>query len=191
MAALTLSAEVRYRNLPDAPDYLIGADGSAFVWKCYRYWRLKQTRRDNGYLVVKVRYPGGPRLRFVHHLVLEAFVGPCPEGMEACHYPDPDPTSNAISNLRWDTSASNKTDMLKHGTRARGERNGRSKLSDEDILEIRRLVAEGETKTAVARNFGVCPRTVDFVVKGRNWGHVGKRNEDGTDRTNARPTRDQ
>lgn len=50
----------------------------------------------------------------VHRLVLEAFVGPCPEGMECCHYDD-NPTNNALSNLRWDTSRSNKQDMLRNG----------------------------------------------------------------------------
>ena len=39
----------------------------------------------------------------VSHLVLMAFVGPRPIGMEACHWND-DPSDNRLSNLRWDHS---------------------------------------------------------------------------------------
>lgn len=51
----------------------------------------------------------------VHRLLLAAFVGPCPDGMEACHN-DGDPANNHISNLRWDTRESNMQDKLRHGT---------------------------------------------------------------------------
>lgn len=50
----------------------------------------------------------------VHRLVLEAFVGPCPPGMEACHWDD-DPTNNHLSNLRWDTPSENELDKVRNG----------------------------------------------------------------------------
>lgn len=52
---------------------------------------------------------------YVHLLVLEAFVGPRPDGLEGCHN-DGDPTNNRASNLRWDTPSSNQLDRVKHGT---------------------------------------------------------------------------
>jgi hypothetical protein len=39
-------------------------------------------------------------------MVLFAFVGPCPEGMECCHENDVR-DDNRIENLRWDTHANN------------------------------------------------------------------------------------
>jgi hypothetical protein len=53
--------------------------------------------------------------RKVHHLVLEAFVGPRPFGKECCHN-DGNPGNNHVSNLRWDTRSSNVNDAIKHGT---------------------------------------------------------------------------
>lgn len=50
----------------------------------------------------------------VHVLVLEAFVGPRPEGYDGCHN-DGDPTNNHLSNLRWDTRSANSYDCVKHG----------------------------------------------------------------------------
>lgn len=50
----------------------------------------------------------------IHSLVLEAFVGPRPDGMEGCHN-DGDPANNHLANLRWDTRAANNQDTLRHG----------------------------------------------------------------------------
>ena len=55
-------------------------------------------------------------LYLIHRLVLEAFIGPCPEGMECCHFPDRDPSNNRLENLRWDTHKANVADSIKHGT---------------------------------------------------------------------------
>lgn len=49
-----------------------------------------------GYLRVKIN--GRPYR--VHRLVLEAFVGPCPEGFE-CDHSNRDRHNNALTNLRW------------------------------------------------------------------------------------------
>lgn len=51
----------------------------------------------------------------VHRLVLEAFVGPCPPGMECCHG-DLDRSNAALSNLRWDTRSANTIDAVNHQT---------------------------------------------------------------------------
>jgi hypothetical protein len=45
----------------------------------------------------------------VHHLVLEAFHGPRPYGMEGCHGPG-GPWDNRASVLRWDTHRANERD---------------------------------------------------------------------------------
>ena len=52
---------------------------------------------------------------YVHTLVLEHFVCPRPEGMEACHN-DGNGMNNHIDNLRWDTHKNNMQDQLRHGT---------------------------------------------------------------------------
>lgn len=51
----------------------------------------------------------------IHRLVLEAFVGPCPPGMECCHN-DGNYRNNRVENLRWDTHAANMADKRSHGT---------------------------------------------------------------------------
>lgn len=80
-------------------------------------WRgrmLKLVPKAGGYLTVCLM---GPRkaVRSVHVLVLEAFVGPRPEGLDACHG-DGDPTNNTLANLRWASRSENVMDMVRHGT---------------------------------------------------------------------------
>lgn len=58
---------------------------------------------------------------YVHVLVLEAFVGPRPDGCEGCHN-DGNPLNNRADNLRWDTASANQRDRLAHGTHHYGNR---------------------------------------------------------------------
>jgi hypothetical protein len=50
----------------------------------------------------------------VHRLMLEAFIGPCPDGYEACHAND-DPEDVRLENLRWDTRSANTFDKVTNG----------------------------------------------------------------------------
>jgi hypothetical protein len=55
------------------------------------------------------------RTRLVHLLVLETFVGPCPDGLEARHRSG-DATDNRLANLVWGTHSENQLDQVRHGT---------------------------------------------------------------------------
>src|SRR2546426_680030 len=127
--------DIVYSGIPGFPGYRIGDDGS--VWSCFkRGWnkgyyyylsdswkKLRPSVSWDGYQRVTVfkeavRYP-----KRVSVLVLSVFVGPCPEGMEACHE-NGNGLDNRISNLRWDTHKNNLADKKRHGTEQIGERNG-------------------------------------------------------------------
>ncbi|WP_363316519.1 NUMOD4 motif-containing HNH endonuclease [uncultured Microbacterium sp.] len=75
---------------------------------------LRPTVNASGYPAVVLYRDGAARKLYVHRIVLSAFVGPCPEGMEALHGPSGqgDP---ALSNLRWGTHAENVADTIADG----------------------------------------------------------------------------
>jgi hypothetical protein len=52
---------------------------------------------------------------FIHHLVLQTFVSPRPEGL-LCRHLDGDCTNNNVSNLAWGTPRENYNDCIKHGS---------------------------------------------------------------------------
>jgi hypothetical protein len=119
------SSDVRYKIIPDFHAYRVGTDGT--VWTRRRkggndrgpdrytnVWRLMKLHIHNGYFRVNLVRDGVNQSRAVHCLVLEAFVGPCPPGMEACHFPDPTRSNNNLSNLRWDTHTENMRDKYRH-----------------------------------------------------------------------------
>lgn len=66
------------------------------------------------YLCVGISKNGVARTTTVHRLVLEAWVGPCPDGCEACHGSGGN-TDNSLDNLRWDTHESNCCDRFNDG----------------------------------------------------------------------------
>jgi HNH endonuclease len=78
---------------------------------------MTPTPDRKGYLSVKFTQNGQRVLGrgYIHAEVLMAFVGPRPEGLDACHN-DGHPQNNHVTNLRWDTRLANNRDILKHGT---------------------------------------------------------------------------
>ena len=75
---------------------------------------LKQGRKPAGYPVVGALIDGKVKSLYVHRLVLEAFVGPCPEGHVARHLDD-DKSNNHLSNLVWGTESQNAYDKVRNG----------------------------------------------------------------------------
>lgn len=119
-------------------------------------------------------YCGGKRTRmpiYVHHAVLEAFVGPRPSNNhEACHGPD-GCFDNRLSNLRWDTSEANDADVIREG-KQKGESNPRSKLTADSVVSIRTRRAAGESVASIANDFGISNDYVYTVAQGKSWGHI-------------------
>lgn len=122
---------------------------------------------------------GVPSIKIIARLVLETFVGPCPERMEACHFPDYTPSNNCLSNLRWDTRRANAQDMVLHGrsTKGRdglkGEANGAASLTEDSVREIRKLYEEKKrNQMELAKMFGVTQAMISLICLRRNWKHL-------------------
>lgn len=114
---------------------------------------------DSGrYLSVLLRKDGTSHCMRIAYLVLLAFVGPRPEGLETCHN-NGDPQNNHLANLRYDTSAANMLDACRQGRM--------SDLSHLDIIDIRNRRADGETYTSIASDYPVTPWTIGQICRGK------------------------
>lgn len=71
--------------------------------------------QSDGYLKARVGGRAVSSGRFVHCLVLEAFVSPRPDGMVTRHL-NGNPADNRVENLAWGTQAENMRDAVRHGT---------------------------------------------------------------------------
>ena len=107
----------------------------------------------------------------VHRLVLETFVGPPPAGCQACHN-NGDCHDNRVQNLRWGTAKENALDVNRHGRRTCGEKHHAHVITEDDVVLIRRLKAEGRTANSIANQLGLYKQVVLHVVNGKTWKHV-------------------
>lgn len=112
----------------------------------------------------------------LHRLVLEAFIGPCPDGMEGCHG-DGNPLNNHLDNLRWDTHIANVADCIRHGRKTKppiriGEKHHNTKLTAQDILFIRSVQMRRGSKAELARKFNVAQITITRILRRKVWVHL-------------------
>lgn len=129
-----IQSQVEYRTIPECDGYRFGSDGTAWtcwesvgkkgtgggLWVKSNTWRkIKGTVNRDGYIKVHLKINGVRRHTTLHRLILRAFSGPCPAGMEGCHN-NGNPSDNRACNLRWDTPSENQQDALRHGTRRTG-----------------------------------------------------------------------
>jgi hypothetical protein len=97
---------------------------------------LKSFIALSGYPSINLTKKGFRKQYLLHRLVLEAFIGKCPDGMEGCHN-DGNRTNCKLDNLRWDTRSNNALDKRNHATWQAGQNNGNSKLTNLQAKEIR------------------------------------------------------
>jgi hypothetical protein len=103
--------EVSDQGRVQSLDRLVEKGSGPFVQRG-RVLRPGTTKPGHQLVVLSVKKAKSSRL--VHRLVMEAFVGPRPDGMECCHT-NGNPADNRLENLRWDTRSSNLYDMVRHG----------------------------------------------------------------------------
>lgn len=130
-----------WRAIPGLPKYEVSDLGRIRSFKSGACRILKLSPDKNGYPVI---HPSGHTPKFVHRLVMLAFVGPCPEGLEVCHGPGGQ-ADNRPSNLRYDTRKGNLQDAVRSGNMGKG-------LSTEQIVNLH---SKGHTVSNIAKMFNV------------------------------------
>ena len=128
-------------------------------------------RRDKGGYA-EARWSKRPSWRAAHKFVAEWFLGPCPERQQVRHMCGRGKQGCVTgSHLRYGSPGENGRDAARHGSH-RGERNGRAKLTDEQVREVRRLLREGVSGLEIERKLGISDSMVSFIKQGVHWAHV-------------------
>lgn len=165
-----MSAEC-WRRHPEHLDYEISSLGRVRRLTAARGTRigkiLKPGIRKDGYPLVVL----DGKSRLLHQLVLEAFRGPRPAGLESRH--DDDIKANcSLSNLFWGTRRENMFDRAKNGAGRYGSKSTQAKLREEDVKKIHRRSAAGETNCQLAQAFDVSASLISKIVRRERWRHV-------------------
>jgi hypothetical protein len=133
---------------------------------------LSGGRNPKGYIAVGLCKAGKTKTWYIHTLVCEVWHGPKPSPLHQAAHSDDDKDNNSKDNLYWATPLENHADRRRNGGILVGERIGKSKLTEADVIEIRCLKATGQTNRQLGKQFRVAAHTISAINTGRTWGHV-------------------
>lgn len=162
-------------------------------------WEWPASRTAAGYGQLGYREGGRQHLAYAHRAAYFISHGDIPKGMHICHHCD-NPACFNPGHLFLGTAKENIQDMVRkgrgnrgkllpigdrHWTRARpdeirGSANGRSKLSDDQVLEIYYSPEKG---VRLAERFGVTATVISQIRHGKTWRHLTQ----GDQRARQRP----
>jgi len=137
--------------------------------------KIMRPNESRGYLVAVLSMDYKTERFPVHRLVADAFL-PNHENKRTVNHKNGNKKDNKLSNLEWATDSEQQLHATKIGLRANtlGEKSNFSKLTENAVIEIRRLFESGaiKTKKELARKFNVAPSNVTFIITRQTWKHI-------------------
>ncbi|HXG36555.1 MAG TPA: HNH endonuclease [Dehalococcoidia bacterium] len=165
------------RPVPIAERFWSKVDKSGDCW----LWMAGQRRDGYGVFGVGSRSDGSKKQMRAHRMAWELTYGSIPDGLFVCHHCD-NPPCVKPQHLFLGTHAENVADMWRKGRenfafanlekRARGERHGSAKLTEEMVRTIRQLQLVGLSRRTIASRFGVNRSLISGILSGKYWRHV-------------------
>lgn len=124
---------------------------------------------DKGYGRVRFQW----KVWLAHRLAYKLHYGPFPEEFDICHHCDNPPCMNPEHLFRG-TAKDNILDMMMKGRAgsAPGTRNASAKLTESDVIEIRRLHTQGISYTQLVLLYRVGKTTVSRIIRRKSWKHI-------------------
>ncbi len=101
----------------------------------------------------------------LHRLVALHFV-PNPDNKPEVNHIDEDKHNPRADNLEWMTSSEN---SLHSCYKTTGSKVGNSKLKEDEVLEVVKLLEDGFPQTEIGEFFGVSNHTIHKIKTGANW----------------------
>jgi hypothetical protein len=155
-----------WKTIPTYPNYEISDLGEVRRIGSIKLLKQETLKGNHPYQFIGLSAAGKQKKFSVHRLVLQAFVGPCPDGCECMHLDD-NPKNNKLKNLKWGTVKENRSTIKR-----KGEHGSNSKLTTEQVLIIRELVSYGNKQTLLAKDFNVTQAAISNMVTRRTWSHI-------------------
>lgn len=160
-----------WKTIPEAPAYSASSRGR--IRNDVTGKIMTPRLRPDGYRQIGLREGQPKRLsRKVNQLVTQAFHGPRPFPKAVAAHRDGTRDNDTPGNLYWATHTQNHADRETHGRAPIGSRNAAAKLSEGEVLEIRKLLRQGHAQAVLADQFGVCSSTISHINTNKHWSHI-------------------
>jgi len=137
------------KRIKEFPGYSAGNDGHIYsFWTIGRNAKidyLKEPKKlagglnGSGYLHVVLVSNGNDKVRMIHRLIAETFYGKVRKNLMVSHK-DGNKLNNTLENLCWETLSKNMQRKKLHGTDGRGCKNSRAKITNKQLITIRKLL---------------------------------------------------
>ncbi len=124
-------------------------------------------------MIVIWRFKRKAKSTVAHRLSWRLQRGIIPDGLKCCHHCDNRKCVN-VDHLFLGTQADNIHDMMRKNRNGqlKGSENGRSKLTENEVLEIRQLYEDGFLWKDLGPAYGVSSGLIGHIVQRRNWKHI-------------------
>jgi len=132
---------------------------------------LRPNYRTNGYTSVELWKNAKNKRVSVHRLVASAFV-PNPNNFPIVNHLNSIRDDNRSENLEWANQSMNNLHAAKKHGAYRGEKNGRSILTREQVMKIRAMDGDGIGPTEIGKQFGITKCHAWLVTHRRIWKHI-------------------
>jgi hypothetical protein len=134
------------------------------------HYLTQDTSDKRGYRRVTLSMNRKTKKFLVHRLVATLFLGPPPSDKHAVNHIDFNPSNNRSDNLEWVTTQKNHDHSI--ARHPRGITHGMNRLSEEQVREIRRLYALGETTISLGKMFSISQAHAHRVATKDSWSHI-------------------
>lgn len=132
-------------------------------------------RQRGGYLLVAVNVENVRYVAGAHRLVWTYFNGPIPDGHEINHK-NGVKDDNRPENLEPATGSANRRHALEvlrvNRNRPKGSLHPKTKLTEADVIEIRRLRLNGMMVKDIAGQYAMKKRAISAICCRRTWQHI-------------------
>jgi hypothetical protein len=150
--------------------YWIDAKGNVFNSK-----GIMKPHQKNGYLAINLYKDGNMKHFYIHRLVAQTFIQN-DENLKEVNHTDGNKTNNCVENLEWCDRKRNLQHSYDLGFKRYGETHGMHKLTEQDVLNIRKEYKKGDRTHSLhtlGKKYGVSWCTIQAIVKRRLWSHIG------------------
>lgn len=106
-----------------------------------------------------------------HRLAYIVKYGDIPDELVVCHKCDNRACVNT-DHLFLGTQQDNMTDMVNKGRSLFGEKNPNNKLSEADVMNIRRKYYDGESAESISKSYNTTNSYIYNIVWGKVWTHL-------------------
>jgi len=161
--------EELWDKIPGYEDnYLITSSGKIWSLKSNNF--LKPNIVRSGYKMVRLYRNGWAKDYLVHRIVAEVYCNN-PDNKRVVNHKDGNKLNNYFLNLEWNTDSENQLHAIRTGLKKirYGSRHPNSKLSEQNIEDIKTLYKSNLTLKQIAKQFNVHLGTISKIINNQSW----------------------